>query len=47
VAIGAPAPPPLGFFVVLAAMVAAYLMCVEWAKRWFYRRLAAPVQEAR
>ena len=39
-------PPPLGFFVVLAAMVAAYLVCVQWAKRWFYRRLAAPARGA-
>ncbi len=41
------APPPVGFFVVLAAMVAGYLGCVEWAKRWFYRRLSAPAAGGR
>jgi Mg2+-importing ATPase len=35
-------PLPAGFFGVLAAMVAVYLVTVEGVKRWFYRRLAAP-----
>jgi P-type Mg2+ transporter len=35
--------PPLGLFVVLAIIVGAYLGCVEYVKRWFYHRLAAPV----
>jgi Mg2+-importing ATPase len=30
-------PPPLGFFLILAAMVAGYLVAVEWVKRRFYR----------
>jgi len=30
-------PPPLDFFLILAAMVAGYLLAVEWAKRRFYR----------
>jgi P-type Mg2+ transporter len=40
------APPPLGFYVVLATLVAAYLGCVEWTKRWFYRRLSVPARRA-
>jgi hypothetical protein len=28
-------------------MVAAYLACVEWVKRWFYHRLSAPAPGAR
>ena len=39
-------PPPLSLCAVLAAMVAGYLVCVEWAKRWFYRGLAAPAHVA-
>jgi Mg2+-importing ATPase len=33
-------PPPLGFFAILAVLVAAYLVAVEGVKQWFYRRLA-------
>jgi Mg2+-importing ATPase len=33
-------PPPARFYGVLAAMVLLYLLAVEAAKRWFYRRLA-------
>ena len=33
-------PLPLAFFLVLAAMVLAYLVAVEAMKRWFYRRFA-------
>jgi Mg2+-importing ATPase len=31
--------PPPSFFLVLAGILAAYLLAVEAAKRWFYRRL--------
>lgn len=34
-------PPPLLFFLVLGAMLLAYLVSVEWMKRWFFRRFAA------
>ena len=34
-------PPPALFFALLLGLVAAYLGCVEAAKRWFYRRAAA------
>jgi Mg2+-importing ATPase len=33
--------PPALFFLILAAMVLAYLLAVEGMKRWFYRRFAA------
>lgn len=33
-------PPPALFFLLLAAMVLAYLLAVEGMKRWFYRRFA-------
>jgi Mg2+-importing ATPase len=36
-------PPPSGFFLALAAMVAAYLVTVELAKRWFFRRMTRPL----
>ncbi|HTO72962.1 MAG TPA: magnesium-translocating P-type ATPase, partial [Gemmatimonadales bacterium] len=36
-------PPPPGFFPVLAALVAAYLVTVELAKRWFFRRMTRPL----
>ena len=35
------APLPLGFFALLAALLAAYLLAVEGGKQWFYRRLMA------
>lgn len=31
------APLPLEFFLILSAMVASYLLIVEWVKRRFYR----------
>lgn len=31
-------PPPPLFFLILAAMVALYLVMVEWVKQWFYKR---------
>jgi len=31
-------PPPAGFYAILALMVVAYLLIVELAKRYFYRR---------
>ncbi len=34
-------PPPPAFFPVLGGLVLAYLLAVECAKRWFYRRVAA------
>ena len=30
--------PPLSYFIILGLMVMAYLVLVEMAKRWFYRR---------
>jgi Mg2+-importing ATPase len=36
-------PPPPGFFPALTAMVAAYLVTVEVAKRWFFRRMTRPL----
>jgi Mg2+-importing ATPase len=33
-------PPPLTFFLILVAMVVAYLLGVEAVKRWFYRHFA-------
>jgi Mg2+-importing ATPase len=35
-------PVPLRFFAILAAMVAAYLLMVQAAKVWFYRRFPEP-----
>jgi len=35
-------PPPLDFFLALAATVVAHLACAERIKRWFYRRVATP-----
>jgi Mg2+-importing ATPase len=35
-------PLPLGFLMALAGMVATYLLLVEIAKRWFYRRWLGP-----
>jgi Mg2+-importing ATPase len=35
-------PLPAGFLPVLAALAASYLLAVEGAKRWFYRRFAPP-----
>jgi Mg2+-importing ATPase len=32
--------PPLTFFLILVAMIVAYLVGVEAVKRWFYRRFA-------
>jgi Mg2+-importing ATPase len=32
--------PPAGFFLVLAALLVAYLLAVEVIKRWFFRRFA-------
>ena len=34
--------PPLTFFLILVAMIVAYLVGVEAVKRWFYRRFAPP-----
>jgi Mg2+-importing ATPase len=34
-------PPPPSFFLILAALVAVYLLAVEGVKRWFYRHFAA------
>jgi Mg2+-importing ATPase len=34
--LGFVAPPP-AFYAILAGIVTAYLTCVYWAKRWFYR----------
>ncbi len=31
-------PPPARFFLILSAMIAAYLLMVEAVKRWFYSR---------
>ena len=31
-------PPPPTFYAILAGIVAVYLTCVYWAKRWFYLR---------
>ncbi|MEO6023288.1 MAG: HAD-IC family P-type ATPase, partial [Burkholderiales bacterium] len=31
--------PPVKFFVILILMVVAYLLLVEWVKRWFYRHM--------
>jgi Mg2+-importing ATPase len=36
---------PLRFFVILLAMIVAYLFLVEGAKVWFYSRLGHPVAE--
>jgi len=36
---------PLTFFLALAAMVAAYLVLIEWAKSWFFRAATAPTPE--
>jgi len=36
-------PLPAGFLLALAGMIVAYLLLVEAAKVWYYRRLAAPV----
>jgi Mg2+-importing ATPase len=33
--------PPAFFFLVLTAMLFAYLLAVEGMKRWFFRRFAA------
>ena len=33
--------PPPAFYAILAGLVAAYLLLVEWVKRLFYRRLAS------
>ena len=33
--------PPVAFFLILTAMLIAYLLAVEWMKRWFFRRYAA------
>jgi Mg2+-importing ATPase len=33
--------PPAFFFLILAAMLIAYLLAVEWMKQWFFRRFAA------
>jgi P-type Mg2+ transporter len=33
-------PPPAFFFIILAAMLIAYLFAVEWMKQWFFRRYA-------
>jgi len=30
-------PPPLAFYGVVAAMVATYIVLVQWVKRWFYQ----------
>ena len=35
-------PPPLRFFLILAAMVAVYLAGVQGVKTWFYRRFTHP-----
>jgi len=32
--------PPALFFLILSALVLAYLLAVEGMKRWFYRRFA-------
>ena len=40
-------PPPPDFFLVLTAMVAAYLGGVEVVKRWFYRRFAGETRVPR
>jgi Mg2+-importing ATPase len=36
-------PPPPAFFLILAGMVAVYLVAVEGVKRWFYRHFGQPV----
>jgi len=36
---------PVTFFLALAAMVAAYLVLIEWAKSWFFRAPTAPTPE--
>jgi Mg2+-importing ATPase len=33
--------PPVFFFLILTAMLLAYLLAVEGMKRWFFRRFAA------
>ena len=38
--------PPLTFFLILAAMVATYLLGVEVVKRWFYRRFAGDARRS-
>jgi Mg2+-importing ATPase len=45
-ALGFVSPPP-DFFLVLVAMVVAYLGGVEVVKRWFYRRFAAEMRVTR
>jgi P-type Mg2+ transporter len=33
-------PLPLSFFAVLVGLVAVYFTCMEWVKRWYYRKYA-------
>jgi Mg2+-importing ATPase len=33
--------PPTSFFLILIAMLVAYLLAVEWMKQWFFRHYAA------
>ncbi len=37
-------PPPVSFFVVLAGLVAGYLIMVELVKRWFYRKYSSFIE---
>jgi Mg2+-importing ATPase len=37
--------PPLLFFLILAGLVAAYLVLVEIVKRWFFRRFGNRLEQ--